>query len=79
MALFVNQNDTRTKLQKRIAEELAEKEKKKRLDLETVRPDGVNDSSYLKDTKQTTSLAWIWALIGGIFIGVVIWLVAVSI
>lgn len=79
MALFVNQNDTRTKLQKRIAEELAEKEKKKRLDLETVRPDGVDDSAYLKDTKQTTSLAWVWALIGGIFIGVVIWLVAVSI
>lgn len=79
MALFVNQENTRTKLQQQIAADLAEKAKKKALDGDTDRPDGVEDAAYLKDTKQTTSLAWIWVLIGLIFVGVIVWLVAISV
>ena len=79
MALFVNQENTRTKLQQQIAEDLAKKAKKKALEGDTERPDGVDDAAYLKDTKMTTSLAWIWVLLGLIFIGVIVWLVAISI
>jgi len=78
MALFVNQENTRTKLQQQIAEDLAKKAKKKALEGDTERPDGVDDAAYLKNTKMTTSLAWIWVLIGLIFIGVIVWLVAIS-
>jgi Flp pilus assembly protein TadB len=78
MALFVNQENTRTKLQQRIAADLAEKAKKKAQEDEMKRPDGVDDAAYLKDTKTTTSLAWVWALIGCVFVGVVVWLVVIS-
>ena len=74
MALFVNQNSTRTKLQEKLAAELQEKAKK-RADMESLdRPDGVSDSAYLKDTKETTSLAWVWALIALFIIGFIIYL-----
>jgi hypothetical protein len=62
MALFVRQDDARSELQQRVAAELREKAKQK-AGLETERPDGIEDSQYLKDTKTTTSLAWVWALI----------------
>ncbi len=61
MALFVNQNHEKTELQQRLAAELQEKARKKAL--ETDQPDGVTDSAYLKDTKSTTSLAWVWVVI----------------
>lgn len=78
MSLFLKQQDTRTPMQKRIAEELQERaiEKAK---LEQELPDGVTDSAYLKDTKQTTSLAWVWALIVVAIIVVTIWLIIVAI
>lgn len=75
MALFMNQQNERTELQKRIAAELAEKAKKKSLDTDNDRPDGVSDSAYLEKTKTTTSLAWVWMLILVAAIGVAIWLV----
>jgi Flp pilus assembly protein TadB len=75
MALFVNQDDTRTKLQKRISEDLAAKAKKKALESDKERPDGVDDSAYLKNTKQTTSLAWVWALIAIAIAVLLIWVV----
>lgn len=62
MALFVNQNSNRTKLQERLAAELAEKAKKK-AELETSMPDGVDDSRYIEGTKKTTSLAGAWIAI----------------
>ncbi len=62
MGLFVQQNSNRTKLQERLAAELNEKAKKKSLN-ETERPDGVDDSAYIENTKRTTSLAWVWILI----------------
>jgi Flp pilus assembly protein TadB len=76
MALFVNQNSNRTKLQERLAAELTEKAKQKSKMENTERPDGVTDSNYLKDTKSTTSLAWVWIVIVIIVVGVMAWLMA---
>lgn len=76
MALYVKQSDDRSELQKRLATELQEKAKKRAKDADL--PDGVADSNYLEQTKQTTSLAWIWALIGIFVIGLIVWLVIQS-
>lgn len=78
MGLFVNQENTRTKLQQRIAADLADKAKKKAADGEKSRPDGVDDSAYLENSKITTSLAWAWVLIAFAAAGILIWL-AVSV
>jgi hypothetical protein len=78
MALFMNQQNERTELQKRIAAELAEKAKKRANEPSSDRPDGVDDSAYLEKTKKTTSLAWVWMLIVIAFIAILIWLVAIS-
>jgi type VI protein secretion system component VasF len=59
MGLFVRQNQERSELQQRLAAELQEKAKK-RAENGAVRPDGIEDSNYLKDTKETTSLAGVW-------------------
>ena len=60
MALFIRQSEDRSKLQERLAAELQEKARAK---AQTEAPDGVTDSNYLKDTKETTSLAWVWIVI----------------
>ena len=73
MSLYMKQNETQSELQKRIAAELQDKAKKKAF--ETDRPDGVDDSAYIKDTKQTTSLAWAWILILAAIVGIAIWLI----
>lgn len=79
MALFINQNSNRTKLQEKLAAELQEKAKK-RAELENLDvPDGVEDSNYLENTKKTTSLAWLWALIALLAIGLIIYLLIQSI
>lgn len=78
MALFMNQQNERSELQKRIAAELAEKAKKKSLSPDDERPDGVSDSAYLENTKTTTSLAWVWVLITIAAIGIALWLVVTS-
>jgi len=72
MSLYLRQTETQSDLQKQISKDLQEKAKKKAL--ETERPDGVTDSAYIKNTKQTTSLAWVWGLIALATIGLVIWL-----
>ena len=74
MSLFVNQENTRTKLQQKIAADLAEKAKKKALEGDAERPDGVDDSAYLKNTKRTTSLAWIWVVIMVAVVALLVWL-----
>jgi hypothetical protein len=74
MALFVNQNSSRTKLQEQLAAELTERAKQKAKLEDADRPDGVTDSNYLKDTKTTTSLAWVWIAIVIIVVAVMIWL-----
>lgn len=73
MALFVNQNSNRTKLQEKLAAELQEKAKKRAQMEDLELPDEVTDSDYLKNTKQTTSLAWLWTLIAIVVIGLIIY------
>ena len=77
MALFIKQNDTRSQLQERLAAELQEKARRNAAKVDM--PDGVSDSQYVKDTKQTTSLAWLWIIISIVMISLVIWLVVQSI
>lgn len=73
MALFIKQDfDERSELQNRIATELQERSKKRSGMAD--RPDGVEDSQYIEGTKVTTSLAWVWAIIIIVTIGIVIWL-----
>lgn len=62
MGIIVNQEDNRTALQKRIAAELTEKDKKRKARQDKL-PDGVEDSAYIEGTKKTTSLAWIWIVL----------------
>jgi hypothetical protein len=76
MALFVNQENTRTKLQQRIAADLNEKSKKAAEGGD--RPDGVDDSAYLKNTKKTTSLAGAWVVIIVAVVVIAVWLVVQS-
>lgn len=73
MALYVRQSDDRSELQKRLATELQEKAKQKAREAD--RPDGVTDSNYLKDTKQTTGLMWAWVLIGIVAVAIIIYIV----
>lgn len=74
--MFLRQDDNRTELQKRLAQELTDKSKlKDKPDLsDAKRPDGVDDSAYMKDYKQTTSLAWVWILIVVAVVALMIWL-----
>jgi hypothetical protein len=62
MALFIRQSEDRSKFQERIAAELREKAKA-RADMDSKLPDGVEDSAYLKGTKSTTNLAWVWIVL----------------
>lgn len=62
MSLFIKQDENRTRFQAEIAAELQEKARKRAEEAD--RPDGVDDSQFIQGTKKTTSLAWLWALIG---------------
>lgn len=73
MGLYLKQSDTRSQLQEKLASELQERAKKKAL--ETELPDGVTDSAYLRNTKKTTSLAWVWVLIVIAIVALSIWLI----
>jgi hypothetical protein len=72
MALFVRQDENRSELQQRLATELQERAKKKAEEADL--PDGVTDSQYIKNTKQTTSLLWVWMVIAVLAIGAIIFL-----
>ena len=76
MALFLKQDTQRSELQQRIATELQEKAKRKSTD--GGQPDGVTDSAYLKDTKATTSLAWVWVVIVAFAVGALIFYIVLS-
>lgn len=73
MSLYLKQNETRSQLQDKLAKELQERAKEKAKTFD--QPDGVTDSAYLKNTKQTTSLAWVWVLITLAVIGIALWLI----
>lgn len=76
MALFIRQSDDRSKLQERLAAELQERAKQ-RAALND-RPDGVDDSQYMKGTKQTSRLAWVWVLIIMIAAVAFVWLTVLN-
>ena len=76
MSLYLKQNESRSQLQEKLAKELQERAKQKAKTFD--QPDGVTDSAYLKGTKQTTSLAWVWVLIVLAIIGIAIWLILLS-
>jgi type VI protein secretion system component VasF len=76
MALYVRQNENRSKLQERLAAELQEKSKARAE--ESTRPDGVDDSRYIEGTKQTSSLAWVWIVVTLFAVGAVVFLVVSS-
>jgi hypothetical protein len=70
MALFIRQNEDRSKLQERLAAELQEKSKVRAAKANEA--DDVEDSQYLKDTKKTTNLAWVWLVIIAAFVFVAV-------
>ena len=76
MALFVRQDENRSELQQRLATELQDRARKKAEEAEL--PDGVTDSQYIKGTKETTSLLWLWMVVAVLAIGVVVFLVVKS-
>ncbi len=76
MAIILNGQDLeqQSELQKRVTAELREKQSRNQLvggDVNTPTYDS-DDSEYMKDLKRTTSLAWVWALIGAIVFGGII-------
>lgn len=76
MALFIRQSEDRSKLQERLAAELREKAKQTQQASDGKQPDGVRDSKYLEDTKETTSLAWVWvAIIVFVIVAFIVYLV----
>lgn len=76
MALFVRQDENRSELQQRLATELQARARDKAKQAE--QPDGVEDSEYIKGTKQTTSLAWLWGIVIVLIIAAVIFLMIKS-
>ena len=74
MGLYMNQKDNRTELQQRLDARLRAKAAERQKD-ETETPDGVSDSAFIEGTKQTTSLAWAWAVIGILALGVFIFFI----
>ena len=62
MGLYIQKNENQSELQQRIAAELREKAARAQAN-EGKRPDGIDDSKYVENTKKTTSLAWAWGVI----------------
>ena len=72
MSLYLKQNESRSQLQEKLAKELQDRAKQKAQPHD--QPDGVMDSEFIKRTKETTSLAWAWVLIGLAAVVLAIWL-----
>ena len=76
MGLFIRQNDNRSQLQERLAAELREKARARAAGSDPV--DLTENSNYLKNTETTSSRAWIWFVVLGVLMSVVILLALVS-
>ncbi len=61
MGLYINQQNSRTKLQEKIAAELRAKAAQVQ-DVSGDTPDGVEDSAYLERTKNGTTISRVWVL-----------------
>ncbi len=72
MALFINQDENRSELQNRIAAELQEKARKKAQ--QSSLPDGVEDSQYIRGTRQTKSRSWIYGIFFLLVVAIVIFI-----
>lgn len=72
MALFIRQDENRSQLQERLAAELQARAKER--DEIGNHPDGVKDAEYMRNTQQTSRLAWLWILIVLAAVGLIIWL-----
>lgn len=77
MGIILKQDENRSELQKRVAQQLTEKAKKKDPNPADL-PDGVDDSAYMKNTKQTSGLAALWIAIVVIGVGALIWYIVAS-
>lgn len=75
MALFIRQDDNRSKLQERLVAELQERAKKSAESGEVI--DGVHDSRMLEDTQTSTSFVWIWVLVVLLVVAGAVWLTTV--
>ncbi|MFZ2126562.1 MAG: hypothetical protein WAV04_03575 [Candidatus Microsaccharimonas sp.] len=73
MALYIKQENKRSQLQEKLATDLQERAREKAKEAEL--PDGISDSAFIKGSKQTTSLAWVWGVIALIALGLVVWLI----
>ena len=62
MGRYIKQDQTRSKLQEQIAADLRSKAAERSV-ADSEQTDGVKDSRYIEGSKQTTSLAWVWAVI----------------
>lgn len=77
MGRYFEQKEGRSELQQRIAADLRAKAAAKARDEGETnpyaeQPDGIEDSQYIKGTKKTTTLAWVWLVIFFMTIGVFI-------
>lgn len=63
MALYVNKDQKRSELQERLDAELRAKAAARSKQEPHERPDGVEDSAYIKGTKQTSTIGWAWIAI----------------
>lgn len=76
MGLYVNQENSRTKLQERVAAELRAKAARVQ-DVEGDLPDGIEDSAYVEKTRTTATVSRVW-LLGFIFAFFIVILLATS-
>ena len=74
---ILRQQETRTELQQKLAAELQERAKQKAKTFD--QPDGVTDSAYIKQTKETSPFAWVWMLLILFGVGAVVWLIVATI
>lgn len=59
MGLYINQQNSRTKLQEKIAAELRAKAAQVQ-DVSGDMPDGIEDSAYVEKTKNGTTISRVW-------------------
>lgn len=80
MAIILNHQGPETELKKRITAELREKNlHKSQQSGDPLGPEyDAENSNYTKDLKQTSSLAWAWALIFFAVIGIVIAVIVIT-
>ena len=62
MALFIRQNEDRSKLQERLSAELQERSSQ-RAKVEKDTSDKLEDSSFFNDTQSSSKMLWVWFLI----------------